>query len=203
MPAALLTETEQKQLDKLLAKANAANVHSPALRVGEEYIALVNLSLPRRDNKPAEKDYVPQCDLVLAGNPVWLTEAEAATFNRHNPQLDGRRIPVVVKKSELGQWQRVHPSLLSGPVFRPPVPAQGSNIDPEIPRPDPAGASRIIESSPVPELNQPFLGSETHITAADATDITPGTGNMGADPRAVADMDVVNAAKAAMSRQKG
>lgn len=195
-PPAGLTDAEQRQLDKLLAKANASNVHAPAVRIGEPYVALINLSLPRRGQllRPGE---VPQCDLVPAGETVWLTEDEVARFNRHDPNKDGRRIEVVRKLGEREDLPvgRVHPSLLSGPVFRPPQPVPGQN--PEFPRPDPPGASRIIEQNPlVPETMPVQPGSENAMP--DALDISPGAaGGLHASLEGV-DMDLVNAAKAAM-----
>jgi hypothetical protein len=184
-----LSAAEQATLDKLMAKANASAVHAPALRIGEPYIALVNLSVPRRGetftNSAGQKD-VPQTDLVYAGDTVYLTDDEAARFSRCDPNRDGRRIPVVRKVSEGGELARVHPSMLSGPMFRPAAPAPG--MPPEYPRPDPPGSSQVIESSPVPES-----------APIDAVDITPSAS--AAPAAAGADQDIVAAAKLAMGRK--
>lgn len=195
-PVTGLSDAEQRQLDKLLAKANAGNVHAPAVRVGEPYVALINLSLPRRGQVLRPGD-VPQCDLVPAGETVWLTEDEVARFNRHDPNKDGRKIEVVRKLGERDDLPvgRVHPSLLSGPIMRPPAPQPGQN--PEIPRPDPPGASRIIEQNPlVPETMPVQPGSENGY--GDALDIAPGGAGSAQASMAGVDMDLVNAAKAAM-----
>ena len=196
---AVLSAAERRELDKLLAKANAANVHTPAVRVGDPYTALVNLSLPRRG--VVREGDVPQCDLVMAGDTVYLTPEEAARFNRHDPDRDGRRIEVVRKRgADDTPAGRVHPSLLSGPVNRPQLPQPGIPYDG--PRPDPPGTSHIVEYNPVPESNPPVLGSENYL-AGDAMDIAPG--GSGAGPaamiRAGADQDVMAAAKSAMGRK--
>ena len=198
MPAAtLLTKAEQDQLDKLLAKANAGAVHTPALRLGDPYLALINLSVPRRNQvlKPGD---VPQTDLVHRGETVYLTADEAALFSRCDPDRDGRRVPVVRKLSEGSDAPYIHPSLVSGPTFRPGPPPPGGTG----PRPDPAGSSKVIETSPVPESVQDVPGSENG-SLTDALDIPPGGAvAAGASVMAGADMDVVNAAKAAMGRRK-
>jgi hypothetical protein len=199
---ATLTAAEQRDLDKLLAKANAGAVHTPALRLGEPYLALVNLSVPRRGepvrNAAGQPD-VPQTDLVHAGETVYLTADEAARFNRHDPDRDGRRIPVVRKLGTVGEdgliAGRVHPSLMSGPTFRPgPLPPGGTG-----PRADPPGSSRVIETSPVPESSAPGVGDENG-KLTDALDIPPGGGARQA-AAAGADMDIVAAAKSAMGRK--
>jgi hypothetical protein len=198
MASATLSKAEQDQLDKLLAKANAGSVHAPALRLGEPYLALVNLSVPRRGeplrNASGQPD-VPQTDLVHAGETVYLTADEAARFNRCDPDRDGRRVPVVRKLSEGSDLPFVHPSLVSGPTFRPgPIPPGGTG-----PRPDPPGSSRVIETSPVPEASSPGVGDENG-KLTDALDIPPGGGARQAAGLG-ADMDVVAAAKAAMGRK--
>lgn len=167
-----LSEAELKQFEKLLGKANAAaGPHTTAIRIGEPYIALVNLSVPRRGDLPAGE--IRQTDLVPAGDTVYLTDDEAATYLRHNDR-DGRRIPVVRKlngpdSSSEPNAGRIHPSYLSGPLFRPGPPAPGSDA----PRPDPEGASRVTH---VPEATPPQAGTE-NITppGGDAVDIAPGT----------------------------
>jgi hypothetical protein len=195
---AVLSATERKELDRLMAKANAGNVHAPAVRLGEPYLALVNLSVPRRGeplrNASGQPD-VPQTDLVHAGETVYLTDDEAARFNRHDPDRDGRRIPVVRKLSEGTDKPFVHPSLMSGPTFRPgPNPPGGTG-----PRADPPGSSQLIEMNPVPESAAPGVGDENG-KLTDALDIPPGGGARQAAGLG-ADMDVVAAAKAAMGRK--
>jgi hypothetical protein len=191
-----LSETEAKQFEKLRAKANAAaGVHAAEIRVGEAYIALTNLSVPRRG--PVPKDEVRQSDLVPAGETVWLTDEEAATFLRHDGK-DGRRIPVIRKlhgpdSSAEPNAGRIHPSYLSGPVFRPSAPPPGTDL----PRPDLPDSSRIISSGPpVPEgLPPQVLGSMP--PAQDAVDIVPGTGQLARDAiTAGANPELVAAAKA-------
>ena len=157
-----LTEAEKKTLVKLLEKANIGNMHSPAVRVGREYVALTNLSVPRRDNTKEDR----QCDLVRAGETIWLTDDEAAKFLRHG-DLDGRRVAVIRLKSEVDANRPPvpHPSLLTGPVLRPMMPPPGSDQ----PRPDPEGSTRIVQQNVVPE-------SEVIPPAPqDALDIAPGT----------------------------
>jgi hypothetical protein len=188
-----LSEAEVKQFEKLRAKANAAaGVHAAEIRVGEPYIALVNLSVPRRGPVPANE--VRQADLVPAGDTVWLTDDEAATYLRHDAK-DGRRIPVIRKangpdSSAEPNAGRIHPSYLSGPVFRPSAPPPGTDL----PRPDLPDSSRIITTGPpVPEGMPPQVLGGVMPPAQDAADIIPGSGQLardavtaGADPEMVA-----------------
>jgi len=194
-PPSPLSEREQATLDKLLTKLNAGQPHAPAVQLGDPYIALVNLSLPRRG--PVEKGEHRQSDLVMAGDTVYLTEDEAARFNRHDPDRDGRRIEVVRKKGTIDPSlpQRVHPSLLSGPVFRPGPPVRGDTG----PRPDPPGSSRVIETAPVIPESQPAMPGSENQKSEDAIDIVPGGAGGGSDPRDGADMDIVAAARARMA----
>lgn len=192
-----LSETELKQLQRLLDKANAANAHGPAIQIGEPYVALINLSVPRREPLRGEKD-VPQTDLVMAGDTLYLTPEEAERFNRHDPNKDGRRIPVVRKlhgpESSSEPPGKVHPSYLSGPIFRPPAPQPGSTG----PRPDPAGSSQILVTNPVPEAAPAQPGSENTDRIVDAMDIPPGGSAAAAHIQANADQDIVAAARAQM-----
>jgi hypothetical protein len=131
---------------------------------------------------------------VLAGDTVWLTDEEAARFERHGDR-DGRRVAVVRLKSEVDASNppRPHPTLLSGPVFRPAVPAPGTDG----PRPDPAGSTRIVTVGP-PEAQQVPVqhGGEPVLPAQDAVDILPG-GQLARDQVTQrADMDLVSAVKA-------
>lgn len=192
-----LTEAEKKTLVKLLEKANIGNVHGPAVRIGREYVALTNLSVPRRDNTKEDR----QVDLVRAGETVWLTDDEAAKFLRHGDG-DGRRVAVIRLKSEVDNNNppKPHPTLLSGAVLRPMMPPPGTDHA----RPDPAGASRIIEQQvAVPEQEQVPTVSQ------DAIDILPGQmggGDAASVRQAVAegaDQDLMAAVKAQGGLAKG
>lgn len=129
-----LSPDERVTLDKLLARASAAQ--TPATRVGEPYEALINLSVPRRGDKDRA------CDLVTAGETVYLTEEEARAFERHGHR-DGRQVPVIRKLSGPDGSREPLPRLLprhvSGRLFRPPPPPPGSDAA----RPDPEGSSSI------------------------------------------------------------
>lgn len=186
-----LSATESRQLDKLLAKANSARApHSPAVRVGREYVALTNLSMPRRGDKDKG------CDLVMAGESVWLTDDEAALYLRHG-ERDGRQVAVIRLKSEVdaNNPPKPHPMLVSGRPFRPAPPAPGTDQ----PRPDPEGSSRIVSvGPPVPEMNQPQPGPDMPLgglAGGDAMDILPGGGGLSRATVAGADQDLVAAVK--------
>jgi hypothetical protein len=190
-----LSEAEAKQFEKLRAKANAAaGVHVAEIRVGEPYIALTNLSLPRRGPVPANE--IRQSDLVPAGDTVYLTDEEAAPYLRHGDR-DGRRIPVIRRasgpeSSAEPNAGRIHPSYLSGPVFRPAAPPPGSDL----PRPDLPDSSRIISSGPaVPEGMTPHVMGGG-MPVQDAVDIVPGSGQLARDRvTAGADPEMVSAVK--------
>jgi hypothetical protein len=139
-----LSDEEKRVLRDLMTRESAWA--SPATRVGEPHVALVNLSVPRRGDKDR------QCDLVMAGETVYLTDEEARAFNRHGHR-DGRQVDVVRKLSgpdgSRGEVPRILPRAVSGRLFRPPPPPPGS----EMPRPDPEGSSRVevIEDGNAPE----------------------------------------------------
>lgn len=165
-----LTPGEQKQLDELLARASAGQ--APAVRIGDPYIALIPLSVPRRGDP--EKN----TDLVMPGETVHLTESEAATFIRHGLK-DGRRIAVIRPATGPGSTgeplQRVPPKAVSGRLHAPPPPQPGTDFA----RPDPPGSS-AVEYREVPESAEPQPGSENwdgdpgagaHVV--DAEDIIP------------------------------
>ncbi len=184
MPPAVMTETpkarpltdeEKGTLRELMARENAWV--GPAVRVGEPYVALINLSVPRRGDPDR------QCDLVGHGETVYLTEEEARQFNRHGG-TDGRQVEVVRKLSgpdgSRGELPAVPPAAVSGRVFRPAMPVPGSDA----PRPDPEGSSRLeyFDDAPIPERDQPqpdpahsadMLRAEL---AADAVDLPPRRG---------------------------
>jgi hypothetical protein len=181
-----LSAAEQKTYERLLGKISAANPHSAAARIGQPYIALAWLSLPRRNDPDKQTDRVPP------GETVYLTDEEAALYMRHGPE-DGRRVSVIRPKNEVdaNNVPRPHPSYLSGPVFRPSAPPPGTDL----PRPDPAGSTRVTEMS-VPESAQPVPGMENRASASeDAADILPG-GQLARDQvRQGADQDMVSAVK--------
>lgn len=162
-----LTDAERTQLADLLARDSAGQ--APAVRVGKEYVALVNISVPRRG------DPEHGADLVYAGEKVHLTDDEAALYLRHGSR-DGRQVPVIrpssgPESSQL-QPQRIPPRAVSGRLQGPPADA----------RPDPPGSSAIQVAEParVPEAFEPQAGQENwdgdpgaggH--AVDAEDIIP------------------------------
>jgi hypothetical protein len=191
-----LTDRERAQLDKLMAKANAAiGVHAPAVRIGKPYVALVNLAVPRRQLANGERDL--QTDLVMRGETVYLTDEEAAKFLRNGPR-DGRRIAVIRPAGEVdsNHLPNAVPQLLTGPIFRPVTPAPGTDG----PRPDPEGSTRVIEQTVVPEsqVMTPQPGGAPSIQ--DALDLPPGTviggaGDSRAEAIAGADQDLMAAVK--------
>ena len=167
-----LTEDEKKVLRDLMVRENAWA--GPAVRVGEPYVALTNLSVPRRG------DVNRQTDLVRAGETLYLTEEEARLFNRRGRD-DGRQTDVVRKLSgpdgSREPVQRIPPRALSGRIFRPSPPPPGSDA----PRPDPEGSSEVqyLDDAPVPERSQPqpdpahAADMLTAAPAPDALDLPP------------------------------
>jgi hypothetical protein len=145
-----LTSSEQETLNNLLARASAGQ--APAVRIGDPYIALIPLSVPRRGDP--EKN----TDLVMPGETVHLTEAEAALFTRHDPR-SGRRIPVIRPAAGKGSSReplvRVPPKAVSGRLHAPPPPAPGTDF----PLPDPPMSSQL-EYREVPESAEPSPGTE-------------------------------------------
>jgi hypothetical protein len=140
-----LTAEEQATLDSLLVRASFGA--APAVRIGEEYEALIPLSVPRRGDKDR------QTDLVMPGDTVYLTEEEVRQFNRKGHR-DGRQVDVVRKISgpdgSREPAPRVLPRAVSGRLFRPPPPPPGSDA----PRPDPKGSSAIqyLDDGNAPEV---------------------------------------------------
>jgi hypothetical protein len=142
-----LTEAERETLNKLLARDSA--FEAPSVRRGEPYMALINLSVPRRGDKERATD------LVYAGETVYLTAEEAAAFNRKGAR-DGRQVDVVRKLSGPDGSREpaglIPPRAVSGRIFRPVPPPPGSDA----PRPDPEGSSAIqYVDAPIPESSQP------------------------------------------------
>lgn len=163
-----LTAAEQRQLDGLLSKAGLSlpAPAAPGVVVGDPYVALTNIVVPRRND--------PQhgADLVPAGETVHLTEEEAKLFLRCDPGRDGRRIPVIRRLSdgEAAERGRPLPRHLSGVLHAPPAPKPGDSG----PRPDPPGSSRIMtyEDARIPETREPQPGSEQDpASVVDALDI--------------------------------
>lgn len=168
-----LTEAEKQVLRDLMTRENAWA--TPATRIGEPYVALVNLSVPRRGDKDRQTDLVP------AGETVYLTDEEARQFNRRGNR-DGRQIDVVRKLSgpdgSRGELPRVLPRHVSGRLFRPPVPPPGS----ELARPDPEGSSavQVIEDGRAPETEGAMSAEPAEMAdhlrdaaAPDAVDLPP------------------------------
>jgi hypothetical protein len=143
-----LSDAERESLNKLLARDSA--FEAPSVRRGEPYVALINLSVPRRGDKERATD------LVYAGDTVYLTAEEAASFNRHGNR-DGRQVDVVRKLSgpdgSRGELPKIPPRAVSGRIFRPVPPPPGSDA----PRPDPEGSSaiQVYDEAPIPERDQP------------------------------------------------
>jgi hypothetical protein len=167
-----LTEDEKKTLRDLMSRENAFT--GPATRIGEQYVALINLSVPRRGDKDR------QSDLVLAGETLYLTDEEARNFNRHGNR-DGRRIEVVRKVSGPDgtheELPRALPRHVSGPLFRPATPPPGS----EMARPDPEGSSvvKVLDDGGAPETGGAMTAEPSEMadvlreTPQDAVDLPP------------------------------
>ena len=147
-----LTEDERKQLETLLARQSMG---APGVRIGKPYIALVNLSVPRRVVRGADgKEPDNATEIAMAGDTVYLTDDEAAGFLRHGPK-DGRRIAVIRPATGPESSQELSrplpPRAVSGHLNGPPADA----------RPDPAGSSAIQVAQPlIPETAEPTPGQE-------------------------------------------
>jgi hypothetical protein len=168
-----LSEDEKKVLRDLMTRENAWA--TPATRVGEPYMALVNLSVPRRGDKDRNSD------LVMAGETVYLTAEEARAFSRHGNR-DGRQVDVLQKLSGRDgtrqEAPRIPPRAVSGRLFRPPVPESGDIA----PRPDPPDSSRIqvIEDGRAPETEGAMTADPSEMAdqlrsaaSGDALDLPP------------------------------
>ncbi len=165
-----LTPEERATLGKLLARDKGA----PAARIGDPYVALVNLSVPRRGDKDGATD------LVYARETVYLTEDEARAFNRKGVR-DGRQVDVVRKVSGPDGTHEppplVPPRAVSGRLFRPAPPPPGSDA----PRPDPEGSSRIqvLDEGRAPEVSGSMQPDQSEMadhlteTVVDAADLPP------------------------------
>jgi hypothetical protein len=166
-----LTDAERDTLTGLLARDKG----TPSARVGEPYVALINLSVPRRGDKDRATD------LVMAGETVYLTEEEARSFSRHGVR-DGRQVDVLRKLTGPGGSSepapRILPRHVSGRLFRPTTPPPGSDA----PRPDPEGSSRIqvLDDGRAPEGAEPAKPDDAEMAdhlretvQADAIDLPP------------------------------
>jgi hypothetical protein len=140
-----LSDEERKNLQDLLERDSATK--GPAVRIGDPYVALTNLSVPRRGGDGSTND------LVRPGETVHLTQEEAAGYMRHGPG-DGRRVSVIMPASEYDAQAaagKLPPRAFSGALRQPPADA----------RPDPAGSSHIQQAQPrIPEAAEPQPGSE-------------------------------------------
>jgi len=166
-----LTDAERDTLARLLAREKG----TPSARVGEAYVALACLSVPRRGDKDRNTD------LVYPGETVYLTEEEARSFNRHGTR-DGRQTDVLRKVSGADGTHEVPPRLppraLSGRLFRPAVPPPGSDA----PRPDPEGSSaiQVLDEGRAPETSGSMQPEPSEMddqlreaVAVDAVDVPP------------------------------
>ena len=169
-----LNEAERKTLEELLARQAQG---APGVRLGDPYIALVNLSVPRRVLRGADgKEPDNATELVMAGDEVWLLPDEAEKYLRHGPR-DGRQVPVIRPKNGPDSSNllpgRMPPRAVSGRLQAPPPPAPGSDG----PRPDPEGSSHLqyAQVADVPEAAEPSPGSENQVDGPDAMDIAPRT----------------------------
>jgi len=165
-----LTADERATLGKLLARDKG----TPAARIGEPYVALINLSVPRRGDKDGATD------LVYAGETIHLTEDEARQFNRKGVR-DGRQVDVVRKVSGPDGTHEppplVPPRAVSGRLFRPAPPPPGSDA----PRPDPEGSSAVqyLDDAPAPERAEPSrpdpaeMADHLREQVPDAADLPP------------------------------
>ena len=164
-----LTPAERRAMQALAERAGLTlagpSVAAPDANVviGDEYVALTNITVRRRDN-------TGQVDLVRAGEKVRLTDEQAAPHLRCDPGTDGRRIPVIRKVNDTREAERLArplPRQLSGVMHAPPAGDGGTG-----PRPDPPGSSRIqvLRDLRVPEAAEPQPGSEA-VPADDALDI--------------------------------
>lgn len=127
-----------------------------------KYMALVNISVPRKNDPNKETD------LVMAGETVELDDEIAAL---HLPPL---RRPATIRKAadRTSEVPVIRPRDLSGVAINQ---RTGKRIGypgpPADARPDPPGSSQILVQE-VPEANEPVPGSE-NAPRDDAMDIPP------------------------------
>ena len=169
-----LTTSEYEKMNELLARASVGQ--SPATRIGEPYVALTNIMVPRRGDP--EKN----ADLVRAGEIVHLTDEEALSYGPRQ----GRQVAVVRKvngPTSRREMPRIPPKAMSGRLQGPPADA----------RPDPAGSSAIqyVEPAVVPEATEPTPGTENW-----DGDAGPGSGPVDAE-------DIIPSRVRARQTQKG
>jgi hypothetical protein len=98
---------------------------------GSKYIALTNLSRPRKNRKPDDPN-----DLVPAGETVVMTAEEAAMYLPPN-----KPVPMVAKIGDSAGAALLLPRQMSGRMRQPPSnPPKGYDG----PRRDPAGSTHIL-----------------------------------------------------------
>lgn len=177
-----LSAAERESLAALIARDAASK--GPAGRIGDPYVALTWLSVPRRGDKDRATDRVPP------GETVYLTEEEARQFQRHDPGSDGRTVSPIRKLSGpdgsreplpprvIPNGSYLLPRYVSGRLFRPMMPPSGDTA----PRPDPpeSSAIQVLDDGRAPESDgamspEPSEMAE-HLTGRadpDAVDLPP------------------------------
>ncbi|HMG63095.1 MAG TPA: hypothetical protein VK599_09125 [Streptosporangiaceae bacterium] len=177
-----LSAAERESLQALIARDAASK--GPAGRIGDPYVALTWLSVPRRGDKDRATDRVPP------GETVYLTEEEARRFERHDPGSDGRMTSPIRKLSGpdgsreplpprvVPNGSFLLPRYFSGRLFRPVMPPAGDIA----PRPDPpeSSAIQVIDDGRAPEsagaMSPEPSEMASHLTgpaAPDAVDLPP------------------------------
>lgn len=145
-----------------MAQAAAAKVSEGR----SKYQALTNLSVPQRS--PETGLLTGQNDLVVKGEPVELTEREAANLMAVGPRA-GRQTPAIRPlKDAKDPLPQLHPRALSGLLRQPVMPGP---MD-EGPRPDPPGSSKVVHQGP-PEASPPQPGDESVPAITGALDLPP------------------------------
>lgn len=127
-----------------------------------KYEALVNLSVPRRNDPNKETD------LVMIGETVELDDETAAKF------LPPLRQPALIRKAADRTSERavLLPRHLSGVALNLRTGKRmGYPGPPADARPDPPGSSQVLVQEP-PEGSEPVPGTENQ-PSADAVDIPP------------------------------
>lgn len=127
-----------------------------------KYLALVNLSVPRKNDPNKETD------LVEVGETVELDDETAAKF------LPPLRRPAVIRKAadRTSEMPVLRPRDLSGVAINQRTGKRvGYPGPPADARPDPPGSSQVLVQE-LPESNEPQPGSE-NAPVQDAEDIPP------------------------------
>lgn len=127
-----------------------------------KYVALANISVPRKNDPNRETD------LVMTGETVELDDETAGLL------LPPLRQPALIRKhaDRTSEQVALSPRMLSGVKINPrtlkPVGYPGPPADA---RPDPPGSSQVIVQEP-PESHEPQPGTE-NAPVTDAEDIPP------------------------------